>query len=112
MIGSSQSGSQKLFSAGSLGLRAPFRPWWTWTSRNIEFVDYEALILRDRPFRASASVYVVDRAIFWGAGGWSHEIFQLDDVDLAAKLGFSGHAVLICSPCDVVLFYSLTVAAR
>jgi glycosyltransferase involved in cell wall biosynthesis len=66
--------------------------------RNIEFVDYEALILRDRPFRASASVYVVDRAIFWGAGGWSHEIFQLDDVDLAAKLGFSGHAVLICSP--------------
>ena len=32
MIGSSQSGSQKLFSAGSLGLRAPFRPWWTWTS--------------------------------------------------------------------------------
>src|ERR1017187_7723250 len=66
--------------------------------RNIEFVDYEALILRYRPFRASASVYVVDREIFWSGGGWSHEIFQLDDVDLAAKLGFSGHAVLICSP--------------
>jgi glycosyltransferase involved in cell wall biosynthesis len=70
----------------------------TGVPRRIEFVDYEALVLKDRPARVSASVYVIDRAAFWGAGGWSREIFQLDDVDLVAKLGFSAHAVLISSP--------------
>jgi len=64
----------------------------------IEFVDYTNLMMKDRPFGLSASVFVVDRHAFQDVAGWSSGIFHLDLVDIALKLGYSGHTVLICSP--------------
>jgi glycosyltransferase involved in cell wall biosynthesis len=64
----------------------------------IEFVGYRNLMAKDRPIDLSASSFVVDRQIFLEAGGWSPGIFHLDLVDISTKLGYSGHAVIICSP--------------
>src|SRR5581483_7387442 len=64
----------------------------------VEFVQYDALLRKDRPAGLSASTYVVDRETFWTVGGWSPDIFHLDLQDLSTKLGYSGKMILICSP--------------
>jgi glycosyltransferase involved in cell wall biosynthesis len=66
--------------------------------RNMEFVEYESLLRKDRAVGLSASTYVVARHAFWAVGGWSEGIFHLDLQDLSAKLGCSGPTILICSP--------------
>jgi glycosyltransferase involved in cell wall biosynthesis len=63
----------------------------------IQFVEYKALLRKDRSAGLSASAYIVDRQAFWSVGGWSEGIFQLDLQDLSAKLGLMP-MVLICSP--------------
>lgn len=63
----------------------------------IQFVEYKALLRKDRGAGLSASAYIVDRQAFWSVGGWSAGIFQLDLADLSAKLGLLP-TVLICSP--------------
>jgi glycosyltransferase involved in cell wall biosynthesis len=66
--------------------------------RNIDFVAYDHLLAKDRPFGYSASTLIVDRQTLQHAGGWTPGIFHLDLIDLALKLGSSGRTVLICSP--------------
>lgn len=66
--------------------------------RNIDFVAYDHLLAKDRPFGYSASTLIVDRQILQHAGGWTPDIFHLDLIDLALKLGSSGRTILICSP--------------
>jgi glycosyltransferase involved in cell wall biosynthesis len=73
--------------------------------REIEFVDYEMFIKKDRKYRACASTIVVTRNAFQDVQGWSADIFPLDDVDLVAKLGSSGRAIQIVSPPTV--FYRI-----
>jgi len=68
----------------------------------IEFVEYESLMAKDRSCGMSASAFVIQRRAFQNVGGWSPGIFQMDCVDLAAKLGCSGHVILICLPYTVL----------
>lgn len=70
----------------------------------IQFVEYQALLRKDRGAGLSASAYIVDRQAFRSVGGWSEGIFQLDLQDLSAKLGLMA-MVLICSPHTV--FYRI-----
>ena len=70
----------------------------------IQFVEYQALLRKDRGAGLSASAYIVDRQAFQSVGGWSEGIFQLDLQDLSAKLGLMP-MVLICSPNTV--FYRI-----
>ena len=42
--------------------------------------------------------FVVSRRAFDDVGGWSSGIFHLDGQDLYAKLGYSGTAIVVCSP--------------
>jgi len=67
----------------------------------IEFVEYESLMAKDRSCGMSASTFVIQRQAFQNVRGWSPGIFQMDSVDLAAKLGCSGHVILICLPYTV-----------
>jgi hypothetical protein len=53
---------------------------------------------KDRPYRASASAIVVKRETFFAAGGWTEQIFPMEDLDLIVKLGYSGRTVQILSP--------------
>jgi glycosyltransferase involved in cell wall biosynthesis len=71
----------------------------------IEFVDYAAFIKKDRSYRASASATVVNRKAFQDVDGWSAGLFPIEDLDLVAKLGNSGRAILIESPWSV--FYRM-----
>ena len=64
----------------------------------MSFVEYEFLLRKDRAAGLSASTYVVTRQAFWAVGGWSEGIFHLDLQDLSAKLGYSGPAILVCTP--------------
>lgn len=67
----------------------------------VEFVEYESLMHKDRSCSLSASTFVIHRRAFQNVGGWTSGVFHCDCVDLAAKLGYSGHVVLICSPYTV-----------
>jgi hypothetical protein len=53
---------------------------------------------KDRPYRASASAIVVKRETFFAAGGWTEQIFPMEDLDLIVKLGDAGRTVQIVSP--------------
>jgi glycosyltransferase involved in cell wall biosynthesis len=64
----------------------------------ITFVEYANLIQKDRTHRASASATVVEITTFQRAGGWTAELFHLDDLDIMMKLGVSGRCVQILSP--------------
>lgn len=64
----------------------------------VQVCVHEELMRKDRSFRASASAIVVDRCTFLAAGGWTEDIFPMDDLDLIAKLGYSGEAVQILDP--------------
>lgn len=66
--------------------------------QNIDFLEYECLMAKDRSVFISASSFVIDRQAFWDAGGWSRGIFYMDGYDLAMKLGYSGHLIVISSP--------------
>jgi glycosyltransferase involved in cell wall biosynthesis len=67
-------------------------------SSEIRIVEYETYMKKDRAYRASASAVVVNRQIFCEAGGWSNDIFPMDDVDLMIKLGYAGRAIQIWAP--------------
>jgi glycosyltransferase involved in cell wall biosynthesis len=66
--------------------------------QEIQFVEYEAYMKKDRAYRASASAVVVERQTFNKAEGWTRDIFPMDDIDLMIKLGYSGRAIQIWSP--------------
>ncbi len=66
--------------------------------REITFAEYENLIQKTRAHRASASATIVKRSEFERVGGWSAELFHLDDLDIMMKLGVSGRCVQIISP--------------
>jgi glycosyltransferase involved in cell wall biosynthesis len=68
------------------------------TPGEITFVEYENLIQKDRMHRASASATVVNRRTFHEVGGWTEELFHLDDLDIMMKLGVSGRCVQILAP--------------
>lgn len=73
--------------------------------RSVQFFEYKSFIDKDRPCGLSASTWVVERAAFVHAGGWTPGIFQLDLVDLATKLSCSGRSILVCEPNTV--FYRI-----
>ena len=64
----------------------------------IEVVDYESLLKKDRPYRASASALVISRDVFIKVQGWTNEIFPLEDLDVLVKLLQSGRTAQILSP--------------
>ncbi len=64
----------------------------------VRFVEYEAFMKKDRPYRASASALVIDRMAFNQVNAWTKGIFPMDDHDLLLKLGFAGKTVHILSP--------------
>lgn len=65
--------------------------------QKLEFVEYESLMARDRQHGWQAGVFVFSRQAIQDAGGWTPGIFQMDTMDMAAKLGYSGSTVLVCS---------------
>ncbi len=64
----------------------------------LEIVEYEVLMAKDRPHGWYTCALVISRRAFEAVGGWTPGIFHLDDLDLAAKLGYSGKTLLIYSP--------------
>lgn len=76
------------FSAGDIGT----------VPDEISIVEYENFMEKDRPYRASASAMVIDRAAFNSVSGWTKGIFPMDDHDLLIKLGYSGRTVQILKP--------------
>jgi glycosyltransferase involved in cell wall biosynthesis len=66
--------------------------------REISVVDYEAFMKKDRAYRVSASAMVVDRESFLSVGGWSTDIWPMEDHDLLMRLGYSGRTIQILSP--------------
>lgn len=67
----------------------------------IEMVDYETLVKKDRPYRASASAMVIRREAFSSVRGWPTEIFPLEDLDVLFRLLRSGRTVQILQPVTV-----------
>jgi len=70
-------------------------------TREAEFVAYRSSVRRDRSFGASASALVIERTAFETVGGWSHDVFPLEDVELAVKLCCAGQAVQVLAPATV-----------
>jgi glycosyltransferase involved in cell wall biosynthesis len=64
----------------------------------LEFVEYEALMTKDRPHGWYTNAIVISRQAFLKAGGWTPGIFHLDDVDIISKLGYCGKSILVYSP--------------
>ncbi|MGC8490554.1 MAG: glycosyltransferase family 2 protein [Syntrophobacteraceae bacterium] len=64
----------------------------------LEFVEYETLMAKDRPHGWFTCSLVISRRAFEDVGGWTPGIFHLDDLDLVAKLGYSGKTLLVYSP--------------
>ncbi|MDR3715192.1 MAG: glycosyltransferase family 2 protein [Puia sp.] len=71
----------------------------------IEYIDYASFLQKDRPCALSASSFVVLKRAFEDVGEWTDGIFHLDLVDLATKLAYSGHLLMIFNP--VTAFYRL-----
>jgi glycosyltransferase involved in cell wall biosynthesis len=65
--------------------------------QEIQIVEYDSLIRKDRTFRCSASAIVVERQVFDAVGGWTQNFFPSETDDLLVKLGCSGQSVLILS---------------
>ena len=66
--------------------------------QQLEFAEYDSLMARDRQHGWLTGAFVVSRRAFQDVGGWTPGIFHLDLMDLAAKLGYSGNSILVCSP--------------
>lgn len=64
----------------------------------VEFVEYDYFIAKDRPCGLYASTWLVRRHEFQRVHGWTSEIFQLDLVDQATKLGSLGRAIIVQTP--------------
>jgi glycosyltransferase involved in cell wall biosynthesis len=79
-------------------------------SQEIQFVEYENFLAKDRPLVFNTSTLVVDRAAFWSAGGWSPGIFYQDIQDLLTKLGDAGKMVVVLAP-DTVWYRMHTTNA-
>ena len=45
-----------------------------------------------------ASTFVIEREAFWNAGGWTPDIFHLDNYDICTKVGVAGRAILVKEP--------------
>ena len=67
----------------------------------LRFVEYEHFIKKDRPVRASASAFIVQRHAFEAVGGWTNDIFPWEDQDLLIKLALSGRTIQILSPATI-----------
>ena len=67
----------------------------------VEFVQYESVLHKDRPAGLSASAFVIERAAFEAVGGWTPGIFHLDLQDIMTKLSCVGPVILILAPCTV-----------
>lgn len=65
--------------------------------KQVQIVEYDALMRKDYMYRGSASAIVVDRQAFLDVGGFSKEIFPSDIDDLTIKLGYSGKTIHILS---------------
>jgi glycosyltransferase involved in cell wall biosynthesis len=65
---------------------------------NVQFVEYANFLVKDRPCVFNTSTLVVDRSMFWSAGGWSPGIFYQDIQDLVTKLGVSGKMIIVLAP--------------
>jgi glycosyltransferase involved in cell wall biosynthesis len=66
--------------------------------RQIEFVEYEVLVDKNRNYQPGASAIVIDTDTFRSVKGWTDELFGVEDVDLMLKLGSAGLTVHILSP--------------
>jgi GT2 family glycosyltransferase len=64
----------------------------------IEFVEYEFLMKRDRRYQAGGSAIVVARQVFQEVKGWTDQFFPTEDIDMLMKLGTSGPAVQVLAP--------------
>jgi glycosyltransferase involved in cell wall biosynthesis len=71
------------------------------TPAEVDVVDYESLLDKDRPYRASASALVISREVFNNVQGWTKEIFPMEDLDALVKLLHSGRTVQILAPATV-----------
>jgi len=71
------------------------------TPTQVEVVDYETLLNKDRPYRASASAFVIRRDAFVQVRGWPTEIFPLEDLAVLLQLCQSGRTVQILAPVTV-----------
>jgi glycosyltransferase involved in cell wall biosynthesis len=69
------------------------------TPQHVEFVEYALLIKRNRRYQAGGSAIVIARQVFQDVKGWTDQFFPLEDIDMLMKLGNSGPAVQILSPC-------------
>lgn len=65
---------------------------------DIQFVEYPDFLSKDRPWVYNTSSFIVHRATFLSAGGWSTDIFYQDIQDLLNKLGIAGKTVLVLEP--------------
>ena len=68
----------------------------------MEIVDYEDYLRKDRPFGLSASALVIDRQLFQSKGGWAPDLFAMEDRDLVIRLAEAGHTVQLLSPPTVL----------
>ena len=75
------------------------------TPSQIRFVSHDNWVQKDRTFRSSASVLIVERRTLGTIGGWTKEVWPFDDQYLAAELSDSGRAIQILDPPTV--FYRL-----
>jgi len=72
---------------------------------SIDFVEYDALMRKDRTVGLFASAFVVHRRTFEAVGNWTPGIFHLDVQDVFTKLGYAGKTILLCAPATV--FYRI-----
>ena len=73
--------------------------------KEVEFIEYGSLMAKDRGHGINNGAFVIGRRAFENVGGWSPEFYHLDGQDLYAKLGYSGRAIVVCSP--YTLFYRM-----
>lgn len=78
----------------------------------VRLVEYPTFLDKDRPWVYNTSSFVVERAAFLKAGGWSPEIFQQDIQDLLSKLCVAGKTDLVLAPATVLYRMHSTNAIR
>jgi glycosyltransferase involved in cell wall biosynthesis len=64
----------------------------------VEIVEYEDYMRKDRSFGVSASALVIERQSFQSVQGYARDIFPMRDSDLLFRLSDSGRTVQILSP--------------
>ena len=66
--------------------------------KQLEFVEYELLMKRDRRYQAGGSAIVIERQVFAEVKGWTDQFFPFEDIDMIMKLSNSGPVVQVLSP--------------